>query len=146
MSGRSSEQATRPGKPANAGEVLKDIITLGATRRARAQHALSPQESPITQPSLSMQHEIVLTPEERAVRTDLQALLNAYDLSSPEEQTRMREEVRSGEGEVTIPGEQFQRGLAAAKISDLTDVSREKGLHDLETLEELSVSVSMAVV
>ncbi len=84
-----------------------------------------------------------LSPEARAARTNLAAVLNAYDLSSPEEKARMRAEMQTT-GDTTVPGETYRRGRAAAEISDLLGVSLEEGKKDLASLEEVSGDVPAA--
>ncbi len=81
-----------------------------------------------------------LSPEARAARNNLAAILNAYDLSSPEEQTRMRAEMETT-GDTTVGGEAYRRGRAAAQMSDLLGESRKEGIRRLETLEEVSEQI-----
>src|SRR4051794_8714689 len=110
----------------------REIAASAAKRLRRPTTGEQPPRPTVAEARVS-QTPAPLLPEERQVTFDLKAILNEYDLSTPEEQSRVLREV-SETGDTVVPGEAYQRGRAAARISDVSDVSREQGLRDMETL------------
>jgi hypothetical protein len=88
----------------------------------------------------NIQPERPATVDKNKARLDMAAVLNAYDLSSPEEQARMLREMKE-KGDTSVSGEPLQRGRVAAKMSINNGISREAGLRDLKTLEEASKQI-----
>lgn len=86
-------------------------------------------------PGNSEVHLPSLTPAEQAIKMNLSAILNAFDLSSAEEQQRLLSELKDT-GDITLDRDTKNRVNAAAVISEYEGTSREDGLRKLNTLEE----------
>lgn len=74
-------------------------------------------------------------PTDGELRRDMAAILNAFDLSSPEEQERMLRDI--GEtGDTLLPPEQATKGMQAANLSQSMGIDRAQGLRHLDSLED----------
>ena len=78
-----------------------------------------------------------LTPEQLVLRNQLTALLNAYDLSTPEVQQQMHDELAGGEI-AQVPQDVLRRAQNAADVSDALNVGREQGLYYSSVFEDVA--------
>ena len=74
-------------------------------------------------------------PTDEELRVDLMSVLNAFDLSTPEEQERMLAEIRET-GDTSLPPGQAVRGRQSANLSEVMGASREQGMRHLDSLED----------
>lgn len=74
-------------------------------------------------------------PTDEELKLDMAAILNAFDLSSPEEQERMLAEIRET-GDTILPPGQLKRGIQAANLSMSIGTDRETGMRYSDSLED----------